>query len=196
MNISITGKHIDLGDSFRARVGDALSSAIAKYFPKPLDAHVTVSREGVGFRVEITVHAARNLRMEAAASLDDIHGAADQAIERIAKRLRRHKRRLIRHHHHAPVIESAPARSYVVDPEPAELADEVEGAGDQPVIVAEMATEVLTLGVGEAVMRLDLSEQPVLVFRNSAHGGVNVVYRRADGHVGWVDPGHRAAGAG
>jgi len=196
MNVTVTGKHIDLGDAFRERVVSGLKAATGKYFPNPLDAQVTVVKEGGSFRVDIAVHAARNLRMEAAGAGDEAYAAAEQAIERIAKRLRRHKRRLVRDHHHAAPLAAEPAQAYVINPE-GEQQDDASAAdaagGDQPLVIAEMATEVLTLSVGEAVMRLDLGGQPALMFRNAGSGQLNMIYRRADGNVGWIDPALRDA---
>ncbi|MFY7959804.1 MAG: ribosome hibernation-promoting factor, HPF/YfiA family [Elsteraceae bacterium] len=193
MNVTVTGKHIDLGDAFRERVITGLTAATGKYFPNPLDAQVTVVKEGGSFRVDIAVHAARNLRMEATGSADEAYAAAEQAIERIAKRLRRHKRRLVRDHHHAAPLAAEPAQSYVISPEEPETVEETAPAGDQPLVIAEMATEVLTLSVGEAVMRLDLGGQPALMFRNAGSGQLNMIYRRPDGNVGWIDPAMRDA---
>jgi len=188
MNVTVTGKHIDLGEAFRERVVTGLTAATGKYFPNPLDAQVTVVKEGGTFRVDIAVHAARNLHMEATGSGDEAYAAAEQAIERIAKRLRRHKRRLVRDHHHAVPLAAEPAQSYVINPEEPEAAEESVSAGDQPLVIAEMATEVLTLSVGEAVMRLDLGGQPALMFRNAGSGQLNMIYRRSDGNIGWIDP--------
>lgn len=194
MNVTVTGKHIDLGDAFRERVVSGLKAATGKYFPNPLDAQVTVVKEGGSFRVDIAVHAARNLRMEAAGVGDEAYAAAEQAIERIAKRLRRHKRRLVRDHHHAAPLAAEPAQSYVINPEGEQQDDAAEATGgDQPLVIAEMATEVMTLSVGEAVMRLDLGDQPALMFRNAGSGQLNMIYRRADGNVGWIDPALRDA---
>ena len=193
MNVTVTGKHIDLGDAFRERVITGLTAATGKYFPNPLDAQVTVVKEGGSFRVDIAVHAARNLRMEATGSADEAYASAEQAIERIAKRLRRHKRRLVRDHHHAAPLAAEPAQSYVISPEEPETVEETAPAGDQPLVIAEMATEVLTLSVGEAVMRLDLGGQPALMFRNAGSGQLNMIYRRPDGNVGWIDPAMRDA---
>jgi ribosomal subunit interface protein len=188
MNVTVTGKHIDLGDAFRERVVSGLTTATEKYFPNPLDAQVTVVREGGSFRVDIAVHAARNLRMEAAGTAEEAYAAAEQAIERIAKRLRRHKRRLVRDHHHAPPLAVEPAQSYVLNSGEPDAGEDLAPVGDQPLVIAEMATEVLTLSVGEAVMRLDLGGQPALMFRNAGNGQLNMIYRRSDGNVGWIDP--------
>jgi ribosomal subunit interface protein len=196
MNVTVTGKHIDLGDSFRERIVTGLSAATGKYFPKPIDAQVTVTKEGASFRVDIAVHAARNLRMDSTGAAEEAYPAAEQAIERIAKRLRRHKRRLVRDHHHVAPLPSEPAQSYVIDLKADEAQEEPgpsDAGPDQPLVIAEMATEVLTLSVGEAVMRLDLSGQPALLFRNAGAGNLNMIYRRTDGNIGWIDPSLRDA---
>jgi hypothetical protein len=122
------------------------------------------------------------------ASAVDAYAAGDAAIEHVAKRLRRYKRRLRDHHKERDKTEALTAQSYVLAPDADEADDDGMGTGDQPVVVAEMTTEILTLTVGEAVMRLDLGVQPALLFRHAGHGGLNLVYRRTDGHVGWIDP--------
>ena len=117
---------------------------------------------------------------------DDAYAAFDIAMAHLAKRLRRHKRRLRDHHNSQRAVESLPAQSYVLAGYEAE--DSGEATGDNPVIIAEDTTDIAELTVSEAVMRLDIADLPALMFRNAGSGGLNVVYRRADGNVGWIDP--------
>ena len=147
-----------------------------------MDAATTFSREGALYRAEISVHPLRGLLVQGGATAPEVYAAFDTALERIAKQLRRAKRRL-RNHHQKPSKAFARAQQYVLAPEPAG-----ESPNGKPVIVAELATEIATLTVGQAVARLDLTEAPALMFKNSAHGGLNVVYRRRDGAIGWIDP--------
>ena len=190
MQLSIKGKQIDVGDALRQHVEDALAVIVEKYFGRAIEAHVSFSREAHMLRSDISMHVHRDLVVQGQAEAGDAYAAFDGAAERIAKRIRRHKRRLRDDHHQDPAklreAESLTARSYVIA-EPDEEASAAE-AGDQPVIVAEMTLEIPTLTVGEAVMRMDLADVPTFIFRNRAHGGLNVVYRRSDGHIGWVDP--------
>lgn len=190
MQVSVTGKQIDVGDALNTRVAQSLTRAVDKYFDKAMEAHVTFSRERQNYRADISVHAGRGLLLQGHAVATDVHAAYDQAEDRIAKRLRRHKRWL-RDHRNAPDGPALAARQYILAGDTRD--DEVDEAaaaesGDRPVVVAEMSAEISTLTVGEAVMRMDLGDLPALLFRNSAHGGLNMVYRRADGNIGWVDP--------
>jgi ribosomal subunit interface protein len=188
MKITTTGKQIDVGDALRAHVDDRLGDVVDKYFDRAIEAAVTFSRDRHQFRADIAVHAGRNIRLQGHASADDAYVAFDQAADRIAKRLRRHKRR-IRDHRATPGDEAAlAALQYVIAEDSSSEGDEEAVGGDEPAIVAETATQILALSVGEAVMHMDLADQPALMFRNRANGRLNTVYRRPDGHIGWIDP--------
>jgi len=182
MQLSIKGRQIDVGDAFRVHAEDSLTTIFDKYFGDAIESSVTVSRAGPLFRVVVSSHVGRGLQVESSAEAADVYPAFDAAAERLSKRLRRYKRRLRDHHHARPV---EPAASYVI----ADFAEEEEVSADyNPTIIAEETTELATLTVGGAVVALDLSDAPVVVFRHAAHGGINVVYRRGDGHIGWIDP--------
>jgi len=186
MDILIKGKQIDVGEALRGHADAQLTTTVAKYFENALDANVIFSKEGQDFRVDITVHAGRGLKMQGGAAHNDAYAAFDGALERIAKQLRRYKSRLRNHHHQGPSEEELLKAQYsILAKEDHE--DELPEAGD-PTIVAELPHEIATLTVGEAVMRMDLADAPIMMFRNRAHGGFNVVYRREDGNVGWIDP--------
>ena len=161
---------------------------MGKYFDNAIEANVVFSRNAHNFQADIKVHVGRGILIQGQGMADDPYLAFNAASEHIAKRLRRHKRRLRDHHRAERASESLSAFQYVLAPE----ADEDESANapvsNEPVVVAEMTTEIPTLTVSEAVMRMDLEDAPALLFRNSAHGGLNMVYRRTDGNVGWVDP--------
>ena len=196
MQLSVSGKQIDVGDALRQHVAAALDAIVDKYFGKAIEAHVVFSREAHLLRADISVHLHRDLLVQGQATAGDAYVAFDGAAERIAKRIRRYKRRLRDDHPRSrePAAEPLPARSFVLA-EQAEADEENGAAGDQPTIIAEMACEIPNLTVGEAVMRMDLADQSNFVFRNRAHGGLNVVYRRNDGHIGWIDPGLNASTA-
>jgi ribosomal subunit interface protein len=207
MHITVKGKQIEVGEALRGHVESALTAAVGKYFSNPLESQIVFTREAHLFRADISVHVGRSILIQGQAVAADAYAAGDEAVEHVAKRLRRHKRRLRDHHKAKDQLAeqpaSSPAASYVLAPEP-EWEPENDDAGladqsadlppDQPMVVAEMTTEILTLTVGEAVMRLDLGTQPALLFHHAGHGGLNLVYRRSDGHVGWIDPqGNHAA---
>ena len=190
MHIAVTGKQVDVGDALRDHVEDRITAGAEKYFGNPIDAQVVFSREGHLYRVDCSVHVGAGIHVEAHATAGDAYAGFDTAAERVEKRLRRYKRRLRNHHKSAPV-EMVEASSYILSPE-AEQEDqedqEDQSDDAQPVIVAESTTDIPTVSVSEAVMRLDLANVPVFMFRNSAHGGLSVVYRREDGNFGWIDP--------
>ncbi len=195
MQITISGKQVELGDALQSRVSAELDESVSKYFDQALEASVVFSRSGSTlFHCDITVHVGHNIRMRGEGEAGDAHAAFDLAQEHIAKRLRRHKRRL--RNHRAGIEETDPleAAQYILAAEEPE-GDAGEDSGSDTVVIAEMTTAVDTMTVGSAVMRLDLSDAPVVVFRNPAHGGVNVVYKRSDGNIGWIDPrGNQTAG--
>jgi ribosomal subunit interface protein len=184
MALRISGKNMDIGDSLRGQIEDRLEQAVGKYFDGGFSGHVTVEREGPGFRTDCAVHLDTGVVLQAEGSSQDAHKSFEAAAERVEKRLRRYKRRL-KEHHHGRRDGSAPATSYVI----ATPDEDAEVAPDySPVIIAEEATDLPTMTVGNAVLEMDLSEVAAVVFRNAGHGGINFVYRRRDGNIGWIDP--------
>jgi ribosomal subunit interface protein len=188
MQLTVTGKQVDTGDAVRRYVEASLSSILEKYFKTAIEAHAVFSKEAHLSRAEVSIHIGRGIVVNAGASASEPYAAFDMAAERIGKRLRRYKRRLRDHHAKArePADASERAMAYVLAPVIEEA--EEEGIGGGPAVIAEMSTELPSLTVGEAVMRMDLAEAPVLLFRNRSHGELNLVYRRADGNIGWIDP--------
>ncbi len=185
MEISVFGKQIDIGEALRAHIELSLTGGVAKYFDHPGQAQVTFSHEGAGFRCDCSVHFDAGILLQSTGEASDIYASFEAAAVRMEKRVRRYKRRLKNHRSERPSPEeNMTAPTYVIA---AEQETEDEPEINQPVIIAETTTEVKTLTVGEAVMQMDLAEAPALVFRSSAHGNINVVYRRADGNIGWVD---------
>lgn len=194
MQISVKGKQLDVGDAWRRNVEEQLPVVVAKYFDNAQDALVTLSKTGTGFRVDLEVHVGKRILVQTQGVGDDAYGAFTEAEEHLDKRLRRYKRRLRDHHRNRPEpLETLAAQQYVLAGADGEAEPEGE---DQPVVIAEMQTEIETLSVGEAVMRMDLAGMPAMMFRNRAHGGLNMVYHREDGHIGWVDPRGNRRGEG
>jgi ribosomal subunit interface protein len=189
MQVMVTGKQLNVGDALRDHVETHLADAVSKYFEHAIEASVVFSLHGKGKQVrsEISVHVGRNIQMQGHADAGEAQTAFDLAVERIAKRLRRYKRRLRDHRKTASDLATLEAQQYVLaagsDDEEEQVAE-----NDQPVVIAEMTTQIDSLTVGEAVMRMDLANTEALVFQNRAHGGINVVYRRSDGNIGWIDP--------
>lgn len=190
MQLSVNGKQLDIGDSLKEYIEREVPAIVEKYFANPTDADVTVSKEGVTFRTDIAVHVGKGIIVQGHARSGDPYASFDEAAEHMAKRLRRYKRRLRDHHRdRSQKEEILRAAQYVLAAEEETGPDTSEHPEpDQPVIVAEMQTQIETLSVGAAVMRMDLANIPALMFRNSAHGGLNMVYVRPDGNIGWVDP--------
>ncbi len=186
MQVIVTGKQIDIGDSLRGHAEAAATAIVGRYFDKAIEAHVVFCPQRHLILSDISVHAGRGLVVQCHGESSDPYAAFDAAAERLEKQLRRYKRRLRNHHKNAKESGEA-AIDYVLAAAPAEEPEAPSGE-DQPLIVAEMRTSIPQLSVSEAVMRLDLADAPALLFRNSAHGNLNLVYRRRDGNVGWVDP--------
>lgn len=188
MRYTISGKHIDVGDALTTHVKSELGETIEKYSQRPTDATVTFSKDAHQFTCDAVVHLSTGLTVQAKGAANEVYAAFESCRERMDKQLRRYKRRLKDHHKdRTEPVEYGAAASYVLAADEDEWEDRDE-AGLQPIIVAEMETRVPTLSVGDAVMQMELAGAPMLVFRNEKHGGVNVVHRREDGNVGWIDP--------
>ncbi|MBM1689324.1 ribosome hibernation-promoting factor, HPF/YfiA family [Sulfitobacter geojensis] len=187
MRYQISGKQIDIGDALQTHVKAELGEGVKKYAERPTEAVVIFSKSGHEFVCEATVHLSTGLTASAKAHSTDIYGAFDSCNEKMEKQLRRYKRRLKDHHKdRAEPVEFLGASSYILASDSDSDAQEPETL--QPMIIAEMQTKIATLSVGEAVMQMEISGAPVLVFRNEGKDGVNVVYRREDGNIGWIDP--------
>ncbi|WP_417720583.1 ribosome hibernation-promoting factor, HPF/YfiA family [Salipiger sp.] len=187
MRYQITGKQIDVGEALQTHVQNELASVLAKYAGRPTDATVTFSKSAHEFVCEVTVHLSTGLTTSAKAHATEIYASFDDCGEKIDKQLRRYKRRLKDHHKdRAEPVALYEASSYILAREEDSQDDEPDTL--QPIIVAEMEMSIPSLTVGEAVMQMELAGAPVLVFRNEKKDGVNVVYRREDGNIGWIDP--------
>ena len=195
MELSVHGKQIDVGDSLRGHVKEKIEDLSEKYFNHTTFANITFSKEGHGHprtRAHISLKLGKNIMVVADAVEADPYVAFDSAAEKAGKQLRRYKRKLRDHHERTeqtPEAEITKARDYVLatDGHDKELPPE-----EDPAVIAEMTTNIETLTVSEAVMRLELADLSALMFRNASHNGLNMVFRRPDGNVGWVDPDNKA----
>lgn len=187
MRYSITGKHIDIGDALQTHVKQGLGEIVDKYAERPTDATVVFSRDAHEYVCEATIHLSTGLTAQAKAHATEIYAAFEDCAAKMEKQLRRYKRRLKDHHRErSEPVELYGASSYILAADEQTADSEPETL--QPIIVAEMETKIPSLSVGEAVMQMELAGVPVLVFRNENKSGVNVVYRRDDGNIGWIDP--------
>jgi ribosomal subunit interface protein len=188
MQYQVSGKHIDIGDALRTHVETEFGEVIKKYAQRPTTANVIFSKDAAEFVCEATIHLSTGMTSQAKAHAFDIYESFDKCAEKIEKQMRRYKRRLKDHHKdRASPIESLAGSSYILAAAHAD-SEEAEPETLQPIIVAEMETNIMSLSVGEAVMQMELDGAPLLVFRNERNKGVNVVYRREDGNIGWIDP--------
>ena len=187
MRYQISGKQIDIGSSLQTYVQNELNAIIQKYADRPTDANVIFSKSGAEFVCEATVHLSTGLTASAKGHAHEIHAAFDSTAEKMENQLRRYKRRLKDHHQErSEPVEHFGASSYILAAD--QESDDSEPESLQPMIVAEMETRIQSLSVGEAVMQMEIAGVPVLVFRNEGSSGLNVVYRREDGNIGWIDP--------
>ena len=187
MRYQISGKHIDIGEALQTHVKAELGEIVEKYAQRPTDAVILFSKSGHEHVCEATIHLSTGLTAQAKGHAPEIYAAFESCREKMDKQMRRYKRRLRNHHRdRTSPVEFEQGASYILAPsvEP----DEGDTDTLAPVVVAEMETKIPSITVGEAVMQLELSAQRFLVFRNEGHGGVNVVYLRDDGNIGWIDP--------
>ncbi len=190
MQIQITGKHMELGAAMRGRIEAGLEAAVAKYFNRTGEASVFVSQHGPFVEVDCNVHLPSGIVLQSTGRADDPYAALEVSLDKMEKRVRRYKRRLKDHHAAAPQPLPAEAASEIlIQAQDTEESDDTGiEAGDAPLTVAETRVSIRTMSVSEAVMQLELQDVPALMFRNAGHDGLNMVYRRPDGHIGWVDP--------
>lgn len=208
MQLSVSGKHLDIGDSLRGHVTSAIAASAGRYFGRAIEGKVVFQRARHAYRADISLHVARGLLVQSHGEAADPYLAFDAAAERLDKQMRRTKRRLVSRRRENGADEIAPetAAHVILAAESGRKAKASTGrktarrgtaaAADtgedrergRPAVVAELSTAIETLSVGEAVARLDGADTQVLMFRNRTHGGYNVLYRREDGTIGWIDP--------
>ncbi len=186
MQITVTGRNVDISEGFRNRVEQGLNELVEHYHLNPLDSIVTLSKQNNTFICDITSHIARGLSLRAHGENGEPYTSFTQALDVLSKRLRKYKRRLVDHHkHHDYHATPETVPYFILDKSHSE---DVETEVLAPAIIAEMPKEIPKLSVGDAVMRMDLSSESTMVFRNHGSGRLNVIYRRTDGNIGWVDP--------
>ncbi len=200
MQVQVAGKKLEVGAALQERIAFGLEARVSKYFNRTGEAFVTVSKPGWAFNVDCSIHLPSGVTLQAHGEGDDGYQAFEAALDKIEKRVRRYKNRLRNHRvKENGVIEVAPER-IILPTDDSDSVDVVDGDaddshtqngldGDAPAIVAESDTKIQTMTVSMAVMQLELADSPAVMFRNAAHGRLNMVYRRPDGNVGWVDPG-------
>jgi ribosomal subunit interface protein len=197
MTIKITGKNLDLGESLRNYALNRVETALGKFSGRPVSGQISVEKNSDGFATQCAIHLESGLDMQSSGNGSDAYGSVDSAMERLEKRLRRYKSKLKNHAqgtvNPAQILDSA-GIDYVIDLErTAESPGDGGNGAGAPAVIAEKPARIRAMAVSDAVMQMDLADQPFLVFRNAAHGGINVVYRRPDGNIGWIDP---SGGAG
>ncbi len=189
MTLQVTGKNVEAGDAFKLYITEKLGDSLEKYIGPEIFGHIRLEKERGRFRTDCSIRLKTGLLLESHGEGGDAYASADAAVERMDKRLRRYKRRLKSHHtghsrSESPLETAARDVTVRVDEDDIEAH---EALSEHPVIIAEAERSISELPVSEAVMQLDLTERAFYVFRNAAHGGLNVVYRRKDGHIGWID---------
>jgi ribosomal subunit interface protein len=185
MSVRVTGKQMDIGEAFRSRITGAINDAIIKYFDGGFSSQVLVAKTGARFNADCKIHLDSGANLHAAGDANDPQVAFDTAFERLEKRLRRYKRKL-RDHHHGENRNGTEIAYTVIDAPQQD--DDIEMAEDYaPVIVAETTKKVTTMSVASAVMALDMTDEPVVMFRKPGSTELNIVYRRNDGNIGWID---------
>ena len=188
MSLRVSGKHMEVGEAFKTRIEDRIDEALSKYFDNRASGHVTVEKSGSRFTTDCVLHLDSGVVLQASGEAQEPDASFNAAAERIEKRLRRYKRRLKSHHSDAAASRDEEYAYRVLEALPED--DEEDLPDDYaPAIVAETRMQLATLPVASAVLQLDLQDNPVYVFRNAGSGDVNLVYRRPDGNIGWIDPG-------
>jgi len=190
MSLRISGKNLDVGEALRGQAEARVAAALGKYYEGGYQGHVTVGKDGTAFKTDGVLHLSSGITLEASATAHDAYASLDKMAERIEKRLRRYKRRLkdraAASNGREPAMEIT---SYVIAAPDDEVEEfEADDAGENPVIVAESTKSLHKMTVGDAVAELDMTGAPVVIFRHAGNGRMNVVYRRRDGNIGWIDP--------
>lgn len=189
MDIIINGKSIDLGDSLREHIQEKLDYVVCKHFPETIEVIVQISMDNHNITADIDVHISKGISLRSTQSAMDAYVAFDLALHKIDSRLRRYHNKIKSHHEKQPTASTMRAMNYVL----AHTHGEVEETPEEKcsangAVIAEIAGDIPTLSVSDAVMKMDLADHNVFVFKNAHHGGLNVVHRRSDGNIGWIDP--------
>lgn len=185
MTISVTGRHVEISDAFRAHVASAVQGVNDQHHITPQEVQILLSKQGVFFKSELSVQLERGMVLRAQGAGEDGYSSFDAALQTMIQSLRKHKKRMRDYHQHADHHAPSDQTPYYVLNGASEAQEET---GDAPAIIAEMQKEIRTMTVGDAVMHMELGSENAYIFRNKMNGGINVLYRRADGNIGWVDP--------
>jgi ribosomal subunit interface protein len=185
MTIQVTGKNLDVGMALRGYVQERITHTVEKYIGRQPAGHVRIEKEHGEFRTNCTIHLWQGMSLEAHGAAPDAYQSADRACERLEKRVRRYTRKVKRHGGLQTTRKETQARDYILQ---SPLEGQEESDEDNPIVIAEVETVVHEMTVSDAVMQMDLSDRAFVVFRNASHGEINVVYRRDDGNIGWIDP--------
>jgi ribosomal subunit interface protein len=187
MDIRVSGHQVDTGEALQSHASERLTAIVDKHFSRALSSHVTFGKAPAGaFRCDIIMHVMQNLVLKGTGSAQDAHVACDQAAEKIEKQLRRYKRRLSDRSEQSAHAMAAEDASYTIFEQSVSEQDEDEP--DAPLVIAETRVDVPEATVSDAVMMLDLRNTTALLFKNAGTGKHNMVYRRGDGSIGWVEP--------
>ena len=187
MDIRVSGHQMSTGEALQTHANERLSAIVEKYFNRALSSSITFGRAPAGaFRCDIITHVMQGLVLKGAGIAQDAHLAFDQAAEKIDKQLRRYKRRLNDRHEQIEHAQKTEDAAYVIFEEQTD--EEAEVSADAPVVIAETRVDVPEATVSDAVMMLDLRNTNALLFKNAGTGKHNMVYRRGDGSIGWVEP--------
>jgi len=192
MTIQVTGKNLDVGMALRGYVQERITHTVEKYIGRQPAGHVRIEKEHGEFRTNCTIHLWQGMSLEAHGAAPDAYQSADRACERLEKRVRRYTRKVKRHGGLQTTRKETQARDYILQ---SPLEGQEESDEDNPIVIAEVETVVHEMTVSDAVMQMDLSDRAFVVFRNASHGEINVVYRRDDGNIGWIDPAVKKARA-
>lgn len=185
MGMRVSGKNMDVGEALRTKAEDHIEATVSKYFDGGYDGQLTLEHEGAGYKADCTLHLDTGVTLQAGARAGDATSAYEEMAAHMEKRLRRYKRKLKNHRSGKRDGEEMTAQAYILA---APVSDEEVAEDFSPPVIAERTESLKEMSVGEAVMQLDLAQSDVVVFRHAGHGGVNVVYRRPDGNIGWIDP--------
>jgi len=187
MQIQIFSKGIDVSTPLRNRITGRLEEMIDKYIHREGEAQVSVSKEGSGFKTVCSIHLPSGATMEGQGVASDAYAAANESLEHVEKRLRRYKRRL---KDHSKQAKAKNGTMFVLEnPITDNSEDDMEYNGNtEPLVIAEKSSKIRTLTPGMAAFELGLADNGVVVFNNARHGGLNVVFKRSDGNIGWIDP--------
>lgn len=196
MQIQITGKNLDIGTALRQHIEDKILTNVEKYDNRAVSVNVTVEKQKSTFVCECVLHLATGLTLPSKGDGGDAYSSFDLCLEHLETRLRRYKRRLTNHHRQRQKpVQIADAASFVIAAQSSGVVEESEESEElNPVIIAESSTGIAHLSVGEAVMKLEISDVQFVLFKNDQHEQVNIVYRREDGNIGWIDPSRTAKG--